>query len=167
MGISPPPALLVLAMGLSSVGYFHYKVYHACKPGCIAGAARPRSVTADAQSCLPHRKRAAGLSAATCRSRAGRTSMPGAMPFLQSKRRQVGSSEEISEIPYSGFYPRLHDQRLESLEALGDYFEAHVERGVRRIGEIRDLTGFQHFVRPCARRAGQLENPPALRRAAR
>lgn len=167
MGISPPPALLVLAMGLSSVGYFHYKVYHACKPGCIAGAARPGSVTADAQSCLPHRKRAAGLSAATCRSRAGRTSMPRAMPFLQSKRRHVGSSEEISEIPYSGFYPRLHDQRLEPLEALGNYFETHVERGVRRIGEIRDLTGFQHFVRPCARRAGQLEDPPALRRTAR
>lgn len=93
--------------------------------------------------------------------------MPRAMSFLQSKRRQVGSIEEIGEIPYSGFDPRLHDQWLEPPEALGDYFETHVGCGVRRMGGIRDLTRFQHFVRPCASRAGQLANPSALRRAAR
>ena len=48
------------------------------------------------------------------------------------------------------------------MEALGDHFETYVERDVRRIGEIRNLTGFQHFMRLCAGRVGQLANLSAL-----
>lgn len=67
------------------------------------------------------------------------------MPFSPSERRQVRSGEKINEILYSGFYPCLHDQKLESLEALGDYFETDIERDARRIGEIRNLAGFRRF----------------------
>lgn len=103
-----------------------------------------------------------GLSDAISQSLAGRTSMLRVLPFSLSERRQTGASEEFNEILYSGFYPRLHDQELEPLEALGDYFETYVERDVRRIGEIRNLTGFQRFVRLCAGRVGQLVNLSAL-----
>ena len=103
-----------------------------------------------------------GLSDAISQSLAGRTSMLRLLPFSLSERRQAGASEEVNEILYSGFYPRLHDQGLEPLEALGDYFETYVERDVRRIGEIRNLTGFQRFVRLCAGRVGQLANLSAL-----
>ena len=57
----------------------------------------------------------------------------------------MGPVEEISEIPYSGFYPRLHDQRRERLEALVDYLETYLECGARRLGEIRNLAGFRQF----------------------
>ena len=63
---------------------------------------------------------------------------------------------------YSGFYPRILDQRLEPRQALGDYFETYVERDVRRMGEIRNLSSFRRFVRLCAGRVGQLVNLSAL-----
>ncbi len=47
-------------------------------------------------------------------------------------------------------------------QALGDYFETYVERGVRRIGEIRNLASFRRFVRLCAERVGQLANLSSL-----
>jgi hypothetical protein len=45
---------------------------------------------------------------------------------------------------------------------LGDYFETYVERDVRRLGEIRNLTSFRRFVRLCAGRVGQLVNLTSL-----
>lgn len=63
---------------------------------------------------------------------------------------------------YSGCYPRIHDQKLEPRQALGDYFETYVERDVRQIGEIRNLSNFRRFVRLCAGRVGQLANLSAL-----
>jgi len=44
------------------------------------------------------------------------------MPFSLAERRRTGASEGIDEILYSGFYPRIHDRKLEPRQALGDYF---------------------------------------------
>ena len=79
-----------------------------------------------------------------------------------SERRQTGASDRIDDILYSGFYPRIHDRKLEPRQALGDYFETYVERDVRRIGEIRNLANFRRFVRLCAGRVGQLANLSSL-----
>ncbi len=62
----------------------------------------------------------------------------------------------------SGFYPRIHDHSLDPVQALGDYFETYVERDVRQLKEIRNLTRFQKFVRLCAGRIGQLVNLESL-----
>ena len=69
---------------------------------------------------------------------------------------------EIDDILYSGFYPRILDQGLDPWQALGDYFETYVERDVRRLGGIRNLTSFRRFVRLCAGRVGQLVNLRSL-----
>ena len=63
---------------------------------------------------------------------------------------------------YTGFYPRIYDQELNPTQALGDYFETYVERDVRQISEIRNLSSFQQFVRLCAGRVGQLLNLQSL-----
>ena len=63
---------------------------------------------------------------------------------------------------YTGFYPRIYDHALNPTQALGDYFETYVERDVRQISEIRNLSGFQTFVRLCAGRVGQLLNLHSL-----
>ena len=63
---------------------------------------------------------------------------------------------------YGGFYPRIYDQGLDPTQALGDYFETYVERDVRQISEIRNLSGFRTFVRLCAGRVGQLLNLQGL-----
>lgn len=103
-----------------------------------------------------------GLSGAVSQSLAGRTALLRLLPFSLAERRQTGVGESIDEILYSGFYLRIHDQKLEPWQALGDYFETYVERDVRRIGEVRNLSGFQRFVRLCAGRVGQLVNLSAL-----
>ena len=102
------------------------------------------------------------LSNAISQSLAGRTALVRLFPFSLSERGQTGASTGIDEVLYSGFYPRIHDQGLNPRQALGDYFETYVERDVRRLGEIRNLSGFRRFVRLCAGRVGQLLNLTAL-----
>ncbi len=102
------------------------------------------------------------LSDAMSQSLAGRTALLRLLPFSLVERRQTGASDGIDDILYSGFYPRIHDRKLEPRQALGDYFETYVERDVRRIGEIRNLANFRRFVRLCAGRVGQLANLSSL-----
>ena len=102
------------------------------------------------------------LSGAVSQSLAGRTGLLRLLPFSLAERRRTGASEEVDDVLYSGFYPRIHDQKLEPCQALGDYFETYVERDVRRVGEIRNLSAFRRFVRLCAGRVGQLSNLSSL-----
>ena len=95
-------------------------------------------------------------------SLAGRTALLRLLPLSLSERRQADTSGEVDEILYSGFYPRIIDQGLDPTQALGDYFETYVERDVRQIGEIRNLSNFRRFVRLCAGRVGQLVNLSSL-----
>ena len=102
------------------------------------------------------------LSDAINQSLAGRTALLRLLPFSLAERQRTGASSAVDDILYSGFYPRILDQGLDPSQALGDYFETYVERDVRRLGEIRNLTSFRRFVRLCAGRVGQLVNLSSL-----
>ena len=102
------------------------------------------------------------LSRAISQSLAGRTALLRLLPFSLAERQRVGASDSIDDIIYSGFYPRILDHGLDPRQALGDYFETYVERDVRRLGEIRNLSSFRRFVRLCAGRVGQLVNLSSL-----
>ena len=102
------------------------------------------------------------LSEAISQSLAGRTALLRLLPFSLSERQQTGANNDVNDILFSGFYPRILDQGLNPRQALGDYFETYVERDVRRLGGIRDLSGFRRFVRLCAGRVGQLVNLSSL-----
>lgn len=102
------------------------------------------------------------LSEAISQSLAGRTALLRLLPFSMIERQRIGASDAIDDILYSGFYPRILDQGLEPHQALGDYLETYVERDVRRLGGIRNLSGFRQFVRLCAGRVGQLVNFTSL-----
>ncbi len=102
------------------------------------------------------------LSDAIGQSLAGRTALLRLLPFSLAERRRTGASNTVDDILYSGCYPRIHDRKLEPWQALGDYVETYVERDVRRIGEIRNLSSFRRFVRLCAGRVGQLINLSTL-----
>lgn len=102
------------------------------------------------------------LSDAISQSLAGRTALLRLLPFSMAERRRIGASEAIDDILYSGFYPRILDRGLEPYQALGDYLETYVERDVRRLGGIRNLSSFRRFARLCAGRVGQLVNLSSL-----
>ena len=102
------------------------------------------------------------FSQAISQSLAGRTAQLHLLPFSLTERRQAGGSGAVDDILYSGFYPRIIDQGLAQTQALADYFETYVERDVRRIGEIRQLSNFRRFMRLCAGRVGQPVNSSSL-----
>ena len=102
------------------------------------------------------------LSDAIGQSLAGRTALLRLLPFSLAERQLAGASGAVDDILYSGFYPRIIDQDLNATQALGDYFETYVERDVRRLGGISNLSSFRRFVRLCAGRIGQLVNLSSL-----
>ena len=102
------------------------------------------------------------LSNALSQSLAGRTALLRLLPFSLDERRKAGASDVIDSILHSGCFPRIHDHKLEPRQALADFVETYVERDVRRIGGIRNLSGFRRFLRLCAGRVGQLVNLSSL-----
>ena len=98
------------------------------------------------------------LMEAITQSLAGRTALLQLLPLSLSERKRAGASVDLNEILHTGFYPRILDQGLDPVLAHGDYFETYVERDVRLVSEIRNLSSFRRFVRLCAGRVGQLVN---------
>ncbi|MDD2773736.1 MAG: ATP-binding protein [Elusimicrobiales bacterium] len=68
----------------------------------------------------------------------------------------------LTEFLYSGFYPRIHNEKIAPSDFLSSYITAYVERDVRDALKIGDLMGFQNFVRLCAGRSGQILNLSSL-----
>lgn len=102
------------------------------------------------------------LSEAISQSLAGRTGLLHLLPFSLAERQRAGGGGAVDEILYSGFYPRVHDQKIEPRQAYADYFETYVTRDARQLSEIRNPSSFQKFVRLCAGRVGQLTDLSAL-----
>jgi predicted AAA+ superfamily ATPase len=102
------------------------------------------------------------LSESISQSLAGRTAILRLLPFSIEEASRIRSSTTIDDLLFTGFYPRIYDQNLQPAQALGDYFETYVERDVRILGGVRDLSAFQRFVRLCAGRVGQLLNLHSL-----
>ena len=102
------------------------------------------------------------LSDAVSQSLAGRTALLRLLPLTLGEWRKGGGSGSVDEMIFSGFYPRILDRGLDPRQALGDYFETYVERDVRRLGGIRNLSAFRLFLRLCAGRVGQLVNLSSL-----
>ena len=102
------------------------------------------------------------LSDAISQSLAGRTALLRLLPFSLVERQRTEASLAIDDMLHSGFYPRILDQGLEPVRAHADYFETYVERHVRQLIELQNLSTFRRFVRLCAGRTGQLLNVSSL-----
>ncbi len=63
---------------------------------------------------------------------------------------------------YTGFYPRIFDKGLNPTEAMGFYVNTYVERDVRSLIHVRDLSRFEIFLKLCAGRTGQILNLSSL-----
>ena len=95
-------------------------------------------------------------------SLAGRTAMLKLLPFSISEMGSKFGKLKIDEYILKGFYPRIHDKKLEPSRALSDYYSTYIERDVRKISSIHNLNQFQKFVHLCAGRVGQLLNYSSL-----
>ena len=66
----------------------------------------------------------------------------------------------VNELLYKGFYPALHNDETEAETSryFANYIRTYVERDIRLIRNITNLTSFERFLRLCAGRTGQLLN---------
>lgn len=96
-------------------------------------------------------------------SLAGRTAILRLLPLaLEEIYPQAKSVPSIENLMYKGFYPRIHDKKLNPTEALSFYLSTYVERDVRRLTSIKDLAQFDRFLKLCATQIGQLLNYSTL-----
>ena len=90
-------------------------------------------------------------------SLAGRTALAVLLPFSYGEI--YGSkSVSIDDVLYRGFYPRIHDKKLNPTEALSFYVSTYLERDIRALINIKDLSKFEAFLKLCAARVGQIVN---------
>jgi len=94
-------------------------------------------------------------------SLAGRTALLKLLPLSLSELNQP-HPPDIDRLMITGFYPRIHDQQLNPSQALGDYLETYVERDLRQLAMLKDLSLFEKFLKLCAGRVGQVLNLQSL-----
>lgn len=104
-----------------------------------------------------------GLSAAVGQSLAGRTAIVELLPpSLDELRRFAEPPRGLWEVLWEGAYPRIHDARLPAARWLADYVTTYVERDVRQLANVGDLSAFTVFVRLAAGRTAQEINLSSL-----
>ena len=95
-------------------------------------------------------------------SLAGRTAILKLLPFSINEISSFVKRMNLDELLIKGFYPRIYNEKLNPYHALSFYFETYVERDVRSLIRLKDLSTFQKFVRLCAGRIGSLLNLSSL-----
>jgi uncharacterized protein len=93
-------------------------------------------------------------------SLAGRTHISHLMPFDMGEISLP--SQHISQTIFNGFYPRLHQSKIEATEFYPSYIQTYVERDVRSLKAIENLNTFSTFLGLCAGRTGQILNLSSL-----
>jgi hypothetical protein len=102
------------------------------------------------------------LAHTVAQSLAGRTALLKLLPFSMQEIETDLTRMSLDELMLTGFYPRIYDQHLAPTEALGFLYETYVERDVRALSNVHNLSLFQKFVKLCAGRVGQLLNLSGL-----
>jgi len=96
------------------------------------------------------------LHQAITQSLAGRTALLTLLPMslleLKKEKIQLSLDEQI----FYGGYPRIYKDKLDPTKLYRNYFKTYVERDLRQIIQVKNLSQFQRFVRICAGRIGQI-----------
>lgn len=104
-----------------------------------------------------------GLQAGITQSLAGRVGLVTLLPLELAELRAANRvPAALDSLLLQGGYPAVHDRELEPATWYSNYVQTYLERDVRQLVNIRDLTQFQRFLRLCAGRTAQLVNLSAL-----
>lgn len=91
-------------------------------------------------------------------SLAGRTAIFTLLPFSYSEVKTLLPNFTDIDLIFNGFYPRLYDKKIDPTRFYSDYVNTYVERDLRSLSLIKDLSTFQVFLKLCAGRTGQILN---------
>lgn len=97
------------------------------------------------------------LQEAVSQSLAGRTAILNLLPLsmLELKKANI-EYDTFEEYCYKGFLPRVYDQHQRPTVAYSNYYQTYVERDLRQLINLKDLSIFEKFFKLLAGRVGQL-----------
>ena len=101
-----------------------------------------------------------GFMGALAQSLAGRSGLLELLPFSVPELLPTfsGALENSGTALWRGWYPSVFDRGLDPELWYGAYISTYLERDVRQIENIRDMTAFRRFLALTAGRTGQLIN---------
>lgn len=103
------------------------------------------------------------LREAISQSLAGRTSILNLLPFSILELSESGiTCDSYEAYIYQGFLPRIYDQQQRPTQAYSNYYQTYIERDVRQLINLKDLTLFEKFMKLLAGRVGQLMDYASL-----
>jgi hypothetical protein len=102
------------------------------------------------------------LQEAISQSLAGRTAVLSLWPFSLQEVRRYDSAADPFDLICRGFFPGLHEEGLEPRRFFNGYLQTYVERDVRALVQLRNLSLFQKFLTLLAGRVGQVVNLASL-----
>lgn len=102
------------------------------------------------------------LHRAVSQSLAGRTAVLTLWPFSVAELRHYRTDWDPFELIVRGGFPRLHEENLDPRRFYNNYLQTYVERDVRALLQVRDLSQFQKFLVLLAGRIGQVVNYASL-----
>lgn len=87
----------------------------------------------------------------------------GYLTLLPLSMKEIGGLEgNINQLIFKGGYPVLYASNTDPAKWFRNYIATYIERDVRQLKNIVDLTIFERFIRLCAGRTGQLLNMNSL-----
>jgi len=96
-------------------------------------------------------------------SLAGRTAVLKLLPFSHYEMKHGGIlPNSIDDEIFKGAYPRLYDKNITPTDFYPFYIQTYVERDVRLMKSVGDLSKFIRFIKLCAGRIGQILNLSSL-----
>ncbi len=98
------------------------------------------------------------LQEAVSQSLAGRTALLTLLPLNLSELQTAGFDLSVDEWLLKGGYPRIYKDNLDPTKAYRSYFQTYVERDLRQLIQVKDLTQFERFIHVIAGRIGQILN---------
>ena len=102
------------------------------------------------------------LNEGVTQSLAGRTGILRLLPLSITELCSAGIELERDQYLYQGFMPRLYDTELDAKNLYRDYFSTYVEKDLRLMLNVKDLSAFEMFIKMLAGRVGQLIKLSAL-----
>lgn len=104
-----------------------------------------------------------GLISKVTQSLAGRVGLLHLLPFSLGELKANGMApKSLNDTLFKGLYPPVYDRKLSPSNWYANYVLTYIERDVRQMVNVRNLTTFQRFVRMCAARTGQVLNLSGL-----
>lgn len=71
-------------------------------------------------------------------------------------------SDSVDEVIFKGGYPRIYYENFSAIQFYPSYIQSYVERDVRRLINVENLSVFKQFMQLCAGRIGNLLNIEGL-----